>query len=68
MLLISICGIVFLGSFLSSALSFARAGYSAHKAQKDLKAFKGMINGSEKFLAERYVRLQNELVGEVLAD
>ena len=68
MLLISICGIVLVGSFLSSALSCAWSGFSAHKAQKDLQAFKGMIDGSEKFVAELYDRIRSELSGEDLAD
>lgn len=68
MSLISICGIVLLGSFLSSALSFAWTGYAAHKARKDLQSLKGMINGSEKFVAERYNRMRSELAGENLVD
>lgn len=68
MLLVSISGIVFVGSFVSSALSFARSGYSARKAQKDRESFGALVDGSEKFISERYIQLRNELASAKEAD
>lgn len=63
MLFIMLCGSVLAGSLLGSALNLALEGYKTHRAAKDIDVVCRMINGSEPFIAERYLRFRSELAG-----
>ncbi len=63
MMFVVACGVLKLGNVLTPALDLAQQTYSAHRAAKKLHDPRRMIEGSDPFLAERYLRVRSELKG-----
>ena len=63
MLFIVLCGMVLVGSLLGSAVDMALECYKAHRDAEDVNLVRGMMDGSEPFIAERYLRIHSELTG-----
>jgi hypothetical protein len=63
MLIFAVCGLILLGSMVESAIDLAVESYRAQRAANDLSSLRGMIDGSECFIAERYLRIRSDLIG-----
>ena len=67
MSLVYLLSVILIGSSLGSVLEFIRQSYQSFRSAENRRVMQGMIEGSEQFIEERYLRIYADLIGEMQA-